>query len=96
MDCLSVPDRPARRRLKIDNVDQQIVEAVRGLPSAPTAHLEVVLASQPEVVEIGFYDLTIRATDFDAFYVEAQMTFEPIFSEPVTVEMTPARFPGLF
>lgn len=90
------PEVPSVARLKIDNVDQQIVEAIRGLPSAPTASLEVVLHSQPEEVEIGFYDLTIRAADFDALYVEAQMTFEPIFSEPLSVEMTPARFPGLF
>lgn len=89
-------ETPSVARLRIDNVDRQIVEALRGLPGAPTADIEVVLASQPDVVEIGFYDLTIRAADYDALYVEAQMTFEQIFSEPQSVEMTPARFPGMF
>lgn len=89
-------DSPSVARLRIDNVDRQIVEAVRGLPSGPMADLEVVLASQPETVEIGFYDLTIRAANYDAFIVEANMTFEQIFTEPVSFEMTPARFPGLF
>jgi hypothetical protein len=90
------PEQPATSRLRIDNVDRQIVEAIRGLSGPPLASLEVVLASQPEVVEIGFYDLTIRSADYDALYVEAGLTYEAIYSEPITFDMTPARFPGLF
>ncbi len=51
---------------------------------------------EPETVEIGYYDLTIRAANFDSLVVEATMTFEQIFTEPLSLEMTPARFPGLF
>jgi hypothetical protein len=89
-------EQPSSARLKLDNVDRSIVEAIRGLSSAPTGSFEVVLASQPEVVEAGFYDLTIRSADYDALYVEAALTFEQIYTEPVTVELTPARAPGLF
>jgi len=89
-------EQPSVARLRIDNVDRRIVQAIRGLPTAPLADIEVVLASQPETVEVGFYDLTLRAADYDALYVEGTLTFEQIFTEPLSVEMTPARFPGMF
>jgi hypothetical protein len=89
-------DAASPARLRIDNVDRQIVEAIRGLSGPPTANLEVVLASQPETVEIGFYDLTIRSADYDAMVIEAAMTYEAIFTEPVSFDMTPSRFPGLY
>lgn len=90
------PDQPNNARLRIDNVDRRIIEAIRGLTSPPKAHLRVVLASQPEVTEIEFNDLIIRTADYDALYIDANMTYEHIFTEPVSLDITPARFPGLF
>lgn len=90
------PEQPSVARLRIDNVDRRIVQEVRGLPTPPTVDLEVILASQPTTVEISFSDLTLRAIDFDAFEVTGTLTQEEIFSEPVSLEMTPSRFPSLF
>jgi hypothetical protein len=90
------PEAPSIARLRIDNVDLQIVEAVRGLTSEPHVDIELVLASQPTTVEISFEGLTLRAVDYDALEVTGTLTMEEIFTEPVTLEMTPARFPGMF
>jgi hypothetical protein len=89
-------DSPSVAKLRIDNVDQRIVQAIRGLPSAPTCDFEVVIASQPTTVELGLNGLTLRNVSFDTFIVEGSINFEEIFTEPVTLEMTPARFPGMF
>lgn len=90
------PDSPSSARLRIDNVDKRIVEAVRSISTPPIITIEVVLASQPDTVEIGYTDLTLRAVEYDVNSVRGELTFESIFSEPVTLTMTPNRFPGLF
>lgn len=90
------PDSPSSARLRIDNVDKRIVEAVRSITTPPNVTIEVVLASQPDTVEIAYTDLTLRSVEYDADSVRGELTFESIFSEPVTLTITPNRFPGLF
>jgi hypothetical protein len=89
-------DQPTAGRLRIDNVDRQIVATLRDLGTPPTVDFEVVLASSPTVAEVGFYDMTLRNVTYDSLYVEGTLTFESIYVEPITLEMTPSRFPGLF
>lgn len=89
-------DQPSVARLKIDNVDLRIIQAIRGLPSAPTCDFEIILASQPTVVEISMTGMTLRAVDYDKFEVTGTVTFEEIYTEPVSLDMTPSRFPGMF
>jgi len=47
-------------------------------------------------VEIGYSNLTLRSVEYDAGSVRGELVFESIFSEPVTLTITPNRFPGLF
>lgn len=90
------PDSPSSARLRIDNVDKRIVEAVRSITTPPQVTIEVVLASQPNTVEIAYSNLTLRSVEYDVDSVRGELTFESIFSEPVTLTITPNRFPGLF
>ena len=55
-----------------------------------------MLASSPNTVEVGYYGMTMRAATFDSLYVSSELTFEQIFTEPVSLAMTPERFPGMF
>jgi hypothetical protein len=89
-------DAPTKARLRIDNVDRRIVEAVRTISSPPLVTLEVILASAPDTVEFSFSGLTMREIDYDVSSVSGDLLFESIFAEPVTYTMTPSRFPGLF
>jgi hypothetical protein len=83
--------------LSIDNVDRTIVEAVRTVSSPPTASLSVVLASDPDTVEAGPFELTIREVQYDALVVTATMAVEDILNEPFPGDLfTPQNFPGLF
>lgn len=90
------PDSPSSARLRIDNVDKRIVEAVRSISTPPEVTIEVILASQPNTVEISYANLTLRSVEYDAGSVRGELVFESIFSEPVTLTITPNRFPGLF
>lgn len=89
-------DSPSTARLRIDNVDKRIVEAVRSITTPPVVTLEVVLASQLDTVEISFTNMTMRSVEYDADSVRGQLVFESIFTEPLTYTITPNRFPGLF
>ncbi len=74
------PDQPLRARLRIDNVDRTIVETVRTISSPPTVTARVVLASQPNTVEVEFSGMTLREASYDAATVEADLVFEDVLN----------------
>lgn len=90
------PEGLTDARIRIDNIDRQIVRAIREMAEPPTVLIEIVLASQPDTVEAAFDGLVLRDAGYDAVTVTATLKFEQIMSEPVTLQMTPSRFPGLF
>ncbi len=83
-------------RLKIDNIDRSIVKALRSIDSPPSVTLEVVLASQPDTIEASFSGMLLRNANWDAPSVTASLKFEDIGAEPMSLQMTPQRFPGMF
>lgn len=89
-------DQPTDARLVIDNVDRSIVQTIREITSPPEVMMEVVLASQPDTVEASFTGLVLRNVSYDAARVQGTLRFEDIMSEPVSLQMTPQRFPGMF
>lgn len=89
-------EQPPMARLRIDNVDRLLVATIREILTPPTAKIQVVLASQPNTVEIEFDGLTLRNVVYDASTISADLAFEQIMVEPVATMMTPSKFPGLF
>jgi hypothetical protein len=90
------PDMPSKARLRIDNLDRRVVNTIRAITSPPNVTLEVILASDPNTVEISFEGLTMREVEYDVQAVTGDLVYESIYTEPVTSTMTPSRFPGLF
>lgn len=86
-------------KLLIDNVDRQIVQAIRSLPPspAPTVKVELFLAHQPTVVEVSYADLILRQVPYNVFTVEGELLLDEDDLEPYPqYSFTPAHFPGLF
>lgn len=90
------PEEIGEAQLTIDNIDRRIVTTVRDLSSPPRVTLEIVLASSPGTVEASFSGLVLRDVDYDATRVTGTLRYEDIMTEPVSVEMTPSRFPAMF
>lgn len=90
------PDQPPKATLRIDNVDRRVVQTLRSITSPPTITLEVILASAPNTVEVSFTNMTLRSAQYDVTSISGELTFDAIYTEPVTLTMTPSRFPGLF
>jgi Domain of unknown function (DUF1833) len=89
-------DEPGTAAIQVPNVDREIVAAARGIQGRASATIEVVLASQPNVVEVGFYGLEMTEVEWDASTVRGRLRFEQIMTEPLSPIITPERFPGLF
>lgn len=89
-------DDPGVATISVPNIDREIVGAVRSITTAASVTLTVVLASQPDVIEVQYEGMELREVNWDAATVRGKLRFESIVTEPCTLTITPERFPGLF
>lgn len=90
-------DAPPQARLAIDNVDRRIVEAVRSLSGDVGVIIELVLVSQPSVLEEGPIYLVLRDVKYDELRIDGELQPEPVLTEPCPPDRyTPSRNPALF
>lgn len=90
-------DQPPRAKLRIDNVDRRIVQAIRAATSAPTVTIQIVLASDPDTLEAEFTDLTLREATYDVGVVTGDLVPDLFAAEPYPGDVfSPALFPGMF
>lgn len=83
-----LPDRTQGRApqatLRLDNVNKTLLEALRGLQTAPTVDLQVVRASDPDTVEDEYLGMTVTGTDDDPAFIDLTLALE---------NLAEARFP---
>lgn len=93
-------DRIPVTSLKVDNVDREIVAAIRSISSPPDIELTVVRVDELDVVtkEIGPLSFRLNDADWDALYVQASLGYEADYlNEPAIKDrFDPTIFPGLF
>ena len=92
-------DGSPRVRLVLDSIDRSIILAIRSIPPGepPTVQVDLVLASQPDIVEISFPNLTLRNVEYDQFVVEGDLALDEDDREPIPYwSFTPQNAPGLF
>lgn len=99
--ALTLPEDAADRlpqvKLTIDVVDQRIIEAVRTLTSPPEVTVQVVLAEQPDVIELEIADLTLRDVDYDDATLTGTLMWEDILSQSYPApQYLPGTAAGLF
>ena len=94
---ISDPDQPPRAKLTIDNVDRSIVTAIRSISTEATVDIDIVLASDPDTLEVSFTGFKLVNVSYDALTVEGDLSFENFFAEPYPSRVfSPADFPGGF
>lgn len=92
-----IEDGPAPAEIIIDNVDVGIAETLRSITNRATAHMAIVLAATPDVIEAEARDLRLVAAEGDAERVVLHLSRLPIEEESVPMDrFTKQRFPGLF
>jgi len=98
---LTLPDdteRPfSHGRLVIENVSQVIIEAVRSISTALLITMQIVLASDPDTVEVEFPEFELVDVSYDAQTISGSLSIESFVEEPFPGDsFIPSYFPGLF
>lgn len=85
--------------LSIDNIDRTIAAAIKSIPPSepPAVRIDIVIASQPDVVELTLDNLTIKNISGDAFRIDGELWMDEEDLVPFPeAAFTPQYFPGLF
>lgn len=87
-------------KLNISNVDRRIVQALRDITpgsNPPTVLIEVVMADDPETLEMALPGFELVSAKYKRINVEGDVSQESFFQEPWPKDtFTPANFPGMF
>lgn len=84
-------------RLEIDNVDQRIAQTLRSLTSAPLVTVELVLASDPDTVEMAFPQFELVSASWGVASVSGDLAVRDDDDEPsIAWVFNPASAPALF
>jgi hypothetical protein len=87
----------SRAQLVIRDATRYITPLVRSLQTPPIITLEIVLKSQPDIVEISFSGFYLSSITYSADQVSGELTLVDYQVEPFPVHgFTPSYFPGLF
>jgi hypothetical protein len=98
---LNLPDESTESvptaTLTVDNVDRQIIAALRALDSPPAVRIMVVLSSTPNTVEADFPVFKFTEITYDALTITGTISIEDFLLEPFPGDsFVPSLFPGLF
>lgn len=85
-------------QLTIDNVDRTLIETVRTISDSPSVNIKLVLASQPDTIEIEISDLILREVEYDAFTISGTLYADDILNSryPRDKISLAAGYNGLF
>ncbi len=90
-------DQMAKVVLRIDNIDQTIIAEIRALTNEPTVSMSVVMASDPDTIEAGPFEFSLKGASYNQFTIEGNLSFEDILNEAFPADsFTPGNFPGIF
>jgi len=91
-------DNIPRGQIVLDNVDRQIIQAVRPLQSAPEIEVNIVLASQPNTVEVGPMRFKLKQFEYDATTMKGTVAYDEDFlNQNIPKDMfSPRTTPGIF
>jgi hypothetical protein len=90
-------DAAPRCRITMHDVTRYLVPVIRGLNGAPNVTIELVLSSNPDVVEVSFGGFLMGGISYTADSITGDLTVESLAVEPFPAHtFTPSHFPGLF
>lgn len=90
-------DTPPVVNIQFDAGDTQIVTILRGDTEPPKVYLELCLASDPNVIELGPLEFEVKKYSRSGPVMSVELGYEPALNEPIPCDTFSASlFPGLF
>lgn len=90
-------DAAPRCQITINDATRQLIPILRSINQAVTVKIEIVLKSNPDVVEVDFGNFLMSGITYNADTITGELTVESLALEPFPAHsFTPSYFPGLF
>ena len=90
-------DQPPQIPIVIDNVARVIIDEIRTLTGPADVEISIVLASDPDTVEYGPVQATLRNVDWNLGIITGDLQAEDLLNEGYPGHsFTPQNAPGLF
>jgi hypothetical protein len=84
-------------KLTVEAIDQTIIQAIRTISTAPSVMFELVLASDPDTVEVGPFSYDVKSVNYNVQYVTMNLEFRDVMNDEFPgLSFTPENTPGLF
>ena len=98
---ISLPDDPhqgiTRGKFSFENISQDYTAAIRSLTTAPTMRIDIVLASDPDTLEVSYTDFEMTNFEYDVNVISATLSVESFMTEPWPGDsFLPSKFSGIF
>jgi hypothetical protein len=83
--------------ISFDNVGRDLIDEIRSITTPIGIKIEMVLASDPDQVQITLDDLKIGTISYNASKISARIFMDDFMNTAMTEEKyTPTLYPGLF
>jgi len=90
-------EQTPRAQIRVQNVDRRIGQVIRSLTNAPTLSVSVVLASDPDVIELDWLNTELVNIDGNVIDVTGDIVGPDYTTEPWPSRRATANYlPGLF
>lgn len=96
---LAPDDGESNREIQMtfDNVSREIIDELRSVTDPLSVVVEMVLASNPDYVQIAIEDLKIKNITYDRSRITARLFLDSFLNVGLTAERyTPLNYPGLY
>ena len=83
--------------ITIDNVTGDMIEVFRGAQGTPYVSIEIVLHTQPDIIEMSLYDMKFDSVTIDQFQVSGNLVAVNLMDTAFPSDTyLPTEFPSLF
>jgi hypothetical protein len=96
---LPVDDGETIRQVKIDfdNVGRDLIYEIRSITTPISAKIDMILASNPDQVQVTLDGLSIRNISYDKSKISAALVLDDFLNTSMTSEQySPSAYPGIF
>lgn len=84
-------------KMSFDNVSLALIDELRSVTTTITAKIEMILASNPNNVELELVDLKLRNVTYNRQTITAALYLDDFLNTEMSSEKyTPTSFPGIF
>lgn len=89
-------ESPATAQVVLENLDGALIRLLRSFRGPATAHMAVVMAATPDLIEAEWLNLELQTSDITDAEITLSLSRDEIELEPMpSGRMTRDRFPGL-